>query len=251
MARITTLAGMTTYIMSCLGNPVIQIEISSEQYTRIIEDTIQTFQKYHTGDGNYLDYIAFTVTAGVSAYSTVGLNLESTVDFDLSVGTDGINTLFSPTHQLLYQDWVTMGNSPGSIGGCTSQFTGMVLTSYEIAMQKLNDIRDTFGTMYQSQYSDAREEILIYPTPQTAGTGLLTVYRKETAANLYNNDLVKRLAVAEARIQWGSNLSKYQMSLPHGGGMNGDAILQKGETDKEKVMEDIKGESEFFPFYIE
>jgi len=248
MARITTLAGMKTYIQSCLGSPVIQVEVADAQYTRIIEDTIQIFQKYHTGEGNFLDCIAFTVTAGVSAYSTSALDLASALDFDLTVGTNGINTVFSSEHQLLYNDWTLQGNYPG---GSVDGDAGMRLTGYEIAMQYLNDVRDTFNILYRTQYSDARQQLLIYPTPQTAGTGLLTVYRKETATNLYNDDLVKRLAVAEAKIQWGNNLNKYNMSLPSGGTINGADILSQGKEEKEKVMEDIVGESEPLPFYIQ
>lgn len=251
MARITTLVGMKNYIKSVLGEPVIQVEIADAQYDRIIEDTIQLFQKYHTHEGNYMDFIGFTVSAGVSAYSTDGMNLASVLDLSLSVGTDGINTLFSPTHQSLYQDWVVHGGYPGGPGGSTGRFSGMVLAGYEIAMQYLNDINDTFSIIYATQYSDARQEILIYPTPAIGGTGLLQVYKKETAQNLYNDDLVKRIAVAEAKIQWGNNLNKYNMNLPHGGTINGESILQQGKEEKEKVMEDMFQESEPLPFYIE
>ena len=250
MAKITTLNGMKTYIASVLGSPVIQIEIAPEQYNRIIEDAIQLFQKYHTGEGNYYDCLAFTISADVSAYSTEGMNLASVVDFDLSTGENGINTLFSSEHQLLYNDWVVQGGYPGGTGR-GGRFSGMVLAGYEIAMQHLNDIRDTFSVLYRTQYSEAREQLLIYPTPQTAGTGLLQVFKKETAANLYNNDLVKRLAVAESKIQWGTNLDKYSMTLPSGGTINGANILARGIEEKDKVMEDIQAESEPLPFYIE
>ena len=250
MARIVTLAGMKSYISKNLGSPVIQVEIADTQYDMIIDDTIQLFQKYHTGEGNYLDYIGFTVSAGVSAYSTSGLDLASTIDFNLSTGTDGINTLFSPTHQVLYQDWVVLGNYPGGSGGSNSQYSGMNLTGYEIAMQTLNDVRDTFSIMYHAQYSDARQEILITPTPATAGTGLLTVYRKESAENLYNDDIVKRLAVAKAMVQWGRNLGKYEMTMPSGGTIKGSEILSEGKELLEKIMEDMRMESEPLGFWI-
>ena len=251
MATITTLTGMKNYIKRKLGNPVVTVEIDDSQYDDIVDDTVQIFQDLHTGDGNYMDFLGFTISAGVSAYSTSGMNLAATLDLNLTVGTDGINTLFSPSHQLLYRDWVVHGGYPGNNGGASSRFSGMVLSSYEVAMQYLNDINDTFSIMYHTQYSDARQEILLYPTPATGGTGLLQVYKKETAANLYNNRLVKRLAVAEAKIQWGTNLSKYQMNLPHGGTINGAEILAQGKEEKEKVMEDIVGESEPIPPYME
>jgi hypothetical protein len=70
MARITTLAAMRTYIKTMLGDPVITVELANSQLDQIIEDTVQIFQDYHTGEGNYMDYIGFTISDGVSAYST-------------------------------------------------------------------------------------------------------------------------------------------------------------------------------------
>lgn len=252
MTRVTTLAGMKSYIQTELGSPVIQVEIADVQYNQLIDKSIRIFQKYHTGEGNYFDCIAFPIVKGVSAYSTSGMNLASVIDFDLSVDNTGINSVFSSEHQLLYNDWVVFGGYPGGPGGGSGgRFSGMVLAGYEIAMQYLNDIRDTFSTIYRTQYSDAREEFLIFPTPQTDGTGLLKVFRKETAEKLYNDDLVQRLCVAHAMIQWGHNLNKYNMTLPSGGTINGREILDEGKELLEKVMEDIREESEPLPFYIE
>lgn len=251
MAKITTLAGMKNYIRSVCGEPVITVELADAQLERIIEDTVQYFQKYHSGEGNYKDFLAFTITQGTSAYSTSGLNLAEVVDLDLSFGSDGINTLFSPTHSLLWRDWVLYGNYPGGNGYMGSQTTGMMLAGYEIASQYLEDIKDTFGSIYHGQFSEEREEVLIYPTPTEGGTALMTVYKKNTAENLYNNDMVKRLAVAEAKIQWGNNLNKYNMTLPHGGTINGEAILQQGKEEKEKIIEDIYLERENTCFFID
>ena len=47
------------------------------------------------------------------------------------------------------------------------------------------------------------------------------------------------------------NLNKYQMTLPHGGTINGGDILNEGKELLEKIMEDIVGESEPLPFFIE
>lgn len=245
MARLTTLAGMKNYILSVLGNPVIQVEVADEQLDRIITDTIQIFTKYNTGEGNYEDFMRFTVSAGVSAYSTVGMNLASVVDIDLSFASrDGINVLFSSQNQLLFEDWVVRG------GPLNNNGQGMILSEYEVAMEYLNDVHNMFSIMYHAQYSDARQEILIFPTPVTAGTGLLNVYKRNSAEDLYNDNLVKQYAVAEAKIQWGSNLSKYDATLPDGTRLNGDKILEEGKAEKEKALLDIVGESEPPPFFM-
>jgi hypothetical protein len=161
-----------------------------------------------------------------------------------------LNVLFSSEHNILYEDWVVNGNYPGGSGGGGGS-EGMVLAGYNIATNYLEDIRDTFSTIYLAQYSDARQEFTLIPTPTTSGTGLITVYRKETAANLYNNILVKELAVAKAKYLWGFQLGKFTMTLPSGGTINGNEIKQDGKEEMEKIMERIRTESEPPLFYID
>jgi len=252
MARITSLGLMEQYVLRKLGSPVIQVELSVDQVQQAIEDAVQVFQDIHTGEGNYQDVLAFNVTSGTSAYDVSELDLAGVLDLDLSFADpNGINVLFSPTHMLLFEDWVIRGGYPGGPGGSYNENSGLVLTNYEIAVEYLNDIKDMFGLKYNATFSDSRQELLIVPTPRTTGTGLIIVYRKNKAINLYNNRLVKRLAVAEAKIQWGSNLDKYTMTLPSGATINGARILSDGKEEKEKIMEDIIAESEGPMFFIE
>ena len=75
MAKITTLNGMKGYILSVLGNPVIQVEIADSQLDRIIDDSVQIYTKYNTGEGNYFDLVGFPLVAGTSAYDVAYLNL--------------------------------------------------------------------------------------------------------------------------------------------------------------------------------
>jgi hypothetical protein len=250
MARITTLAAMKAYVKRMLGKGVITVEVSDEQIEQIIEDTIQIFQEYYSGEGNYLNYIPFTVSAGVTTYNVSAYNLAATIAFDLTNTNDGINVLFSDTHNILWKDWVIYGNYPGGPGGGEGG-SGMILSNYDIATQYLEDVRDRFEILYNAQYSDARQEILLTPTPTENGIGLLTVYTKETAENLYNNHLVKQLAVAKTKYLWGSMLGKYTMTLPSGGTINGGEIKADGEKEIEAVMERIRTETEGPLMYIE
>ena len=243
MAEITSLELMKTYVLRKLGAPVVQVEISTDQLEQCIEDSIQTFQNHSTGEGNYRTYIGFTITNGVSAYDMAEHNIDAVIDIALSFNMDGIGTLFSNTHNALWNDWVVHGGYPGGPGGGGSG-SGMVLAGYEIATSNMDDVEDMFSRTYSAQYSSARKEMLLFPTPNQTGTVLLEVFKKEAANKLYNNELVKMLSVAEAKIQWGENLGKYNMNLPSGGTVNFDRIITAGETAKEKAMERIIGESE-------
>jgi len=251
MARITTLAGMETYVLTKLGSPVIQIELSQGQLDQAIEDSVQYFQTHHTGEGNYRNYFGLSITNGVSAYDVADRNIEATIDTSLTFGENGINVLFSSTHSLLYEDWVIHGGYPGGPAGGAYLDSGMALAGYEVAIQYLEDIKDFFNRVYHAQYSSARREILITPTPTATGILLVECFSRETAENLYNNEMVKALSVAEAKIQWGQNLRKYNMTLPSGGTINWSEILAEGREDKERLMERISGESEEPIFFIE
>jgi len=243
MAEITTLAAMKSFVLRRLGSPVIQVELSDDQLEQCIEDAVQYFQNHSTGEGNYRDYIGFTIQNGVSAYDMSDTQIDAVIDVALSFTTDGISTLFSHTHNLLWHDFVTLGGYPGGPGG-GGNGAGMTLAGYEIATSYLDDVQDMFSRIYSAQYSSARKEMILTPTPDTTGIVLLEVFKKELAVNLYNNELVKRLAVAEANIQWGVNLRKYNMTLPGGGTMNWESIYQDGKDEKEKIEVRIVDEGE-------
>ena len=175
MAKITSLALMRQYILRKLGSPVIQVELATEQLEDSIADSVQFFQTHHTGEGNYTDYMGIAFENGVSAYSVAGMNIESVIDTNLTFQQDGISTLFTNTHNLLYEDWVVNGGYPGGPGGGSYRNSGMTLAGYEVAMNYLEDVRDTFTRIYHAQYSASREEILITPTPTLTGVALLVV----------------------------------------------------------------------------
>lgn len=245
MPNLTTKIALSNYIKVKLGVPVVQVEVADIQIDYIIDDVVQEFQRYHYGEGNYLDYAVFNASAGTSAYSMSGLDILDVIDIKFLDGVTGINTLFSPEHILLQE---TGGgyfssdfcNTGGSFG----------LVDYTVAMQYLKTVKDTIGKYYATNWLPGRETLLIIPTPSTEMTGLLTLYRKENMLNLINNSLVKKLAVARTRVQWGRNIGKYNTDLPGGGTTNASDIIQQGLEEEKEVMEDIRGESNPPIFFV-
>jgi len=250
MAKITNLTEMKNYVLVQLGFPVINIEISNEQLEQAIEDTVQDFNRYNYDEGSYRDYFIFQTSAGQKDYpisavrdyttSAVLDNVEFIWDFSVSFGADGINTLFSPAHVLLYNQYVEQGNYPGGPGGGGG---GLVLTNYQTSMMYLDMINEMFGKMYSVDYHPGREVLTITPTPSEALIGVLILWRREYAYNLYNNPLVKKLAVARAGIRWCRNLLKYSGALPDGLNINVDGYLSDYKADEEKWLDRMWEES--------
>jgi hypothetical protein len=61
--------------------------------------------------------------------------------------------------------------------------------------------------------------------------------------------LVKKLVVARAKVLWGMQIGKYSMAMPDGSSINGFEIMNKGYEEEEKVMENIRLESEPCDFF--
>lgn len=252
MAKIITLEGFRNYLKVTIGQPVINIEVADEQFDQIIEDSIQDFQRYTYGEATYRDVMTITLSAGTSAYF-LGDEIDSILDISLSFGNNGINDLFTPQHNLLYNDWVN-GNYPGGPGGGYGRESGMggalVMGNYDISMVYLKEIEDHFARKYTCDFNPNSSIVRIWPTPNANSLAMLTVYKKETAINLYNNPLLKKLARARVEILWGKILRKYSMTLPGGGNINATEIIATAKEEEAAALEAIRMETDPAIFMI-
>jgi len=253
VTNITSLTDMKNYVLRKLGYPVNNIEISDEQLEDAIHDSVQDIQRYLYDEGSYLDYFLFQTTSGVSEYPlSAGIydyttsarleNVQQVWDFSVAFGMDGINTMFSPTHILLYNQYVEQGSYPG--GPAYGSPNSLVLTDYQSSMMYLDMVEEMFGKGYTVNYIPATDTLRVTPTPNQALVGVLIFYRKAYATQLYNNPLLKKLAVARAGIRWSRNLSKYEGALPDGLTVNGRAMLEDYKEEEKEVLQRIEEESE-------
>jgi hypothetical protein len=247
--QIASKADFIQYIKYALGFPSINVELDCTQLGNIIDDCVQEFRRYNAGEGSYEDYAIFNISAGVNTYSLSAEDIQNVYDLQSSFGINGINTLFSPTHILLYADWVQRGNYPGGSGGLGGQ--GLVLTEYDLAMNYLEEISNRFGRKFQVRYREQAKELKVFPTPTEDSVGILCLWRNELATNLYNHSLVKKLAVARAKVMWGGILRKFVMTIPGGGSISGADIVAEGKEEETKALDSIRLESTPPRFFVE
>ena len=245
--NITTIEEFRDYVKIELGAPVICVEVSNDQIDHSIFKAIDVFNRYNYSEGNYEDFIVVSVSAGTSAYDMPS-DISEAIEFVIQ-DSKGINTLFTNQHNLLYNDWVVNGNYPGGNG--SNNYSGLELAQYDTSMMQLQEVKDRFGSLYRAVINPNTKKLNLVPTPQENGTALVNVYRKTSALTLYNNFLVRELAVAYTMKIWGRNLKKTVIQLPGGGSVNGDSIFQDAKEDIERIIEDIKGETEQGEFWIE
>lgn len=248
MALITNISEMRDYLKIKLGAPVNCVEVADSQLDIIIFDTIQDIQRNLAGEGAMKDYLAFPLSAGVSAYNVMD-DLEQVVDMNYINEIGGINDLFTAKHNLLYNDMMNFNSNTGtgaveSTGpGSGAGNSGMLLGNYNTQMMYLKEVQNEFAPMYSCYYDNLNKVLKVTPVPEDNMIVLLSVYKRQTTESLYNHSLFKKLAVARAMIQHGSNISKYSMTLPGGGTLNGEAIKAEGIREEDKVEELIRLQS--------
>jgi hypothetical protein len=250
MPQIQSLEQMKDYIQIELGAPIVTVEIDRvKQMPQFIDDSIQLFQRYNSDEGSYLSYAIFQTSAGVNEYDLSGY--EAGFDMEISLGVDGINTLFAPSHELLYSDFIKKGSVFGTMSPDYSP--GMVMTSYDTAMLYLKEIKNTFGKMFTVQYNSNKGKLIITPTPMEAATGVIYMYKREDAINLYNHPLVKQIIMAKAKMQWGTNLlRKYSnVNMPDGLNVNGQQIYDEGKAEFTEIMDNLKLENPGPDFFVQ
>jgi len=259
ITNLTSWDDMRSYILKKLGAPVNNIEMSEDQLDLAIEDTVREYWKYSTTVGTYMDYIVFQANAGQSEYqvsaivdvktSAVINDIEAVYDFALREALDGINTLFSPQNILLQESWVANGGYPGGPGSDAGQ-GGMTLANFYSSMMYIESIREAFGKGYRATWIPGKQILKVSPTPQEPLVGVLVVYRRELATNLFNDVLVRKLALAKAKIQWGRNIGKYSGTLPDGLVINYQLIIDEGKEEEEKYLDWIRADNPGPDFFV-
>jgi hypothetical protein len=246
---INSLSDMTIYIKRQLGWPVVNVEVADEQFDQIIEDSIQILHRYMYGDATYRDVLSIQLSANVSAYQ-----LDSSIDSILEIASNSnnkINQLFTPQHTILYNQ-VQNGSLFGGAGNGTTQNQGgaTVMANYNIAMIYLKEISDFFEKKYTCSYNSNNNIMRVWPTPEETTVGMLTVWKKTDAIDLYNHVHMKKLCVAKTMRLWGRILGKNIINLPGGGTIDGRLMLEEGKEQELEVMDTIRMETESPVFVV-
>lgn len=230
-----------------MGMPVINVQIAPAQFGIICDQAVAIFQRYMGMEGSYLSYYITSASAGTSSMSTSGLNIINVLEMNVGGGLQNINQLFSPEHILL-----TNGNGELNIFNNIGSTDGgsMVLANYQAYMQYIEMFRTLLSKEYQLTYRREAEVIEIAPTFKTDISFMFVAYTRESELNIINNEIFFELFVAMCTKLLGTILSRYTVTMPGGGTVNGDAILQRGMEEEKLALEKLRLESPPPDFFI-
>lgn len=246
LSKPNTRAELAEYSLSQLGKPVISINVAPQQIENRIEEALQFFQEYHY-DGVVETYLRHQITEDDinNEFVTIPedvLTIEKIVDSGRSNTFGGV--MFDPEYQFFFQQGGTMLHGGG-------------LVDYELFKQNISLMDMIFrGGSTPITFSRHQNRLLLDVNWQDRiAVGKWIVLKVQRLINpeehgeIYNDRFLKRYTTALIKLQWGSNLMKFEgVQMAGGVTLNGRQIFDDAKeeiTRLEEEMENMQGSSIF------
>lgn len=235
MALPTNRNDFRDYCLRKLGAPVIEINVDPDQVEDRIDEALHYWMDYHFDGADKIYYkYAVTTTDITNRYITMPQNIIGVVNIFPIGQILGSDNMFNIRYQIALNDLYTL--------------TSVSMTPYYMAMEQIQFLEQMLVGQQPLRYN--RHQNILYIDMDW---NLLNVgdYLVVEAYQIVDPDLytrawgdrwLARYATCLIKLQWGSNLSKYQgMELPGGMKFNGDkiyndALREREEMEREMIM---------------
>lgn len=227
-----------SYIRERLGEPVVQVNVSDPQILSRIGDALQFFRDYNE-DGIEKTYVSHMITqedidnqwvpTANNVYEVV--RVLSPTNIDKNIMTD---ITYNMRHSINFNEFMM------------SAYTG-AFTEYSLMQMKIQEINDMFMGAKSIRYNRFQNQLHWQGLMRDQfSIGDYFVYEAyvimdpEVYGRMLGDRRFLNLATAYVKRQWGEILTKF-VDIPLFGGikLNGNAILQQGNTEVEKAEQDI------------
>lgn len=226
---IKTRKGLIEYIRAMLGEPIITVEVSDDQISRIIDTVIQQYTEYcpHACED--------TVVLEVHGKGDYRLPERITHIIKLSKGQIGSIANFSANYGADYVPdvWSNQFFSDNFLGSIVP--TVISVSNLQSTMNKLFGDEIAF-------YFDPYKNILRVFDDYEGPVFLHYLYRYQTDDSgdaMFDQEWVKRMCIAKTKHLWGSIMGKYSATLVGGAQINYSEIKSDAEQEIQVLMEEL------------
>ena len=213
-----------------LGWPVIQINVDDEQVNDAVELALEYWNEFHF-NGTERTYVKHQVTAQdmTNKYVTVSENLiGATRVFKVGQNKMAMN-MFDLRYQLRLHELY--------------DFTSTSYVSYTLTQQHIRTLDLLFSGETPIRFNRHTDRLYIdwdWDSDIEAGEYIIIegyiIIDPETYVDIYNDRMLKKLATAYIKRQWGANMSKFAgMQLPGGLSFNGQAIYDEATAERKDL----------------
>ena len=228
MAKINTREKLVSYIRRRCGEPIVVVELDDEQIDDIIDEVILKFSEF-AFDGQDIRCLVIPIFEGVREYK-----LDSRVSSVMSLKMYNLN------NSLGYYDFFQVPQ--GYKLQQTNLQSRFLLEDYEVAMSRLSKLE--YITSVTPNYSfNSNNKLLTFHQDlgnnTTVALEVALEYEPEDIDLIYNHPWIKDMCVAQAKIQWGTNVGKYSGTLINGNTINYSDIKADGQADAERLNDEL------------
>jgi hypothetical protein len=255
-SKIKSYNHLAQRIRRTLGEPLVEIEISSEQMYEIIDIAVEYFTKFAGETEEYLIFRSDLYKRGVGLqidklfnvspemYNTMTDSLSGGWDSDLDEyrrvidvfsfaegNNSGVNTLFTIEHTIAQQAY--FGHLLGNVG--YDLVTWHTLKNWIDVREKI------LGLMPYLRFDPDTQILKIIPEPSnTVYYGLIGCKLQKPLKHLVSQLWVYRYALALSKITIGHVRGKYTGTNLFGGQtVNASDLMRQGEKEKDELEKEI------------
>lgn len=237
MAKPNSRQTLIDYCLRSLGAPVIEINVDDDQVDDRIDEALQLYQHYHS-DAIEKYYLKHQITSDdiTNGYITIPDLITDVVQiFPLNENTVSAN-MFDIKYQMHLNDIYSLG------------YMGS-LVDYEMTQQWLSlvdmiidsDEKHLSFERHKNQLRIDMDWVTEVDVDQYLIVECYRIIDPDTYTDVYNDYFLKQYATALIKLQWGTNLSKFEgMVMPGGVTFNGRQLFDDAREELIKLNEELR-----------
>jgi hypothetical protein len=228
------------FVLARLGHPVVRVELTSFQIKTVIDEAI-TQLDYHAPFWT-TQIAAFECTAGENQYV---LPLQIANNLSYVAYKKSLLSIQNMAGSLEFDFFIRYFQD-------NFLFSNFSVSDFYLMQQHLETMRKVLSQ--DGSWDLLNGNVLqLYPVPVLNGQPVILVYRGLDTSTMhpYYRNWIQRYAVAAAKGILGEVRGKYATLPSPGGGaaLNGTALLQSSEIEKDKLKEELLSEIEEPPVF--
>jgi len=225
MPRINSKTLLTKYILSQLGSPTINIEVTSKQISEIIDMTVQKFTEYAYGE---LEDTVIVQIDGAKEYP-----MPDTMTNVIKITTGSANSFSNYGDGYVPDMWSDQFFSSGLTGGTIQGVISISSTTAILDKYVGKEINHSFNHLSKN----------LRVLENFKGNALIH-FNYEYIANeqndfVYNHEWIKRYAMAKTKFLWGSVTGKFSQTLIGGASINYSDMKSEAIDEIDKLDEEL------------
>ena len=233
MSRPSSKATFKEHCLRRLGKPVIEINVDEDQVDDRVDEALDYYVDYHFDGMEHTFYKhVVTQTDKDNKYFTVPDNIVGVVDmFDIGDALS-TNNLFNIRYQIALNDLYDLSRYE--------------LVPYYMNFQNIRMIEEILVGKQRIRYSRHMNQVHVdmdwdrLAAGQTIVVKAYKVIDPDTYADVWKDRWLLRYAACLIKIQWGSNLTKFEgMQLPGGVQFNGQKIYDDAVAERQQLEEEM------------